>query len=176
MIVTQAEFARLEGVAKSYVTALKTAGRLVITAEGLVDVDASRARLAQTADPSKEAVAKRHAAARGKKQDDPPPQNQTEKIGSSYQAARAVKEKYAAMQAKLDYERAVGEVINREAVQFMATDIATTFRVQMSSLPDTLAPPLAAMSNETDIRLLIADAIETALNDLSAKLKEIDRA
>jgi len=32
------------------------------------------------------------------------------------------------------------------------------------------------MSNETDIRLLIADAIETALNDLSAKLKEIDRA
>ena len=50
-------------------------------------------------------VAQRHAVSRGT----PAAPAQDDRIGSSYQAARAVKEKFAAMTAKLDYERAIGK-------------------------------------------------------------------
>jgi len=43
--VSQAEFARMNGWDRSYVTRLKQAGRLVMTADGRVDVEASRAPL-----------------------------------------------------------------------------------------------------------------------------------
>lgn len=174
--VTQIEFARLEGIAKSYVTQLKQAGRLVMQ-DDLVDVEASRALIAQTADPAKDAVAANWQAQREESKAEKTAAadtNQTEEIGSNYQAARAVKEKYNAMQAKLDYERAVGEVVARDAVVYRTNDAATTFRVQMERLPDILAPQLAAESNEREIRLILADAIESALEELSSKLRAIE--
>jgi hypothetical protein len=47
-VLRQADFAAWLGCSKSYVTRLKTAGRLVMTPDGLVDVAASMARLAAT--------------------------------------------------------------------------------------------------------------------------------
>ena len=69
--VTQAEFARLEGKARSYITALKNAGRLVMTADDLVDIEASRALIAATADPGRDDVAAKYAA-RARELDDSP--------------------------------------------------------------------------------------------------------
>ena len=63
--VTQAEFARHIGVARSYVTALKKADRLVLNAIGNVLVEESKKRIAETADPNRDDVAARHAEARG---------------------------------------------------------------------------------------------------------------
>ena len=65
MGVSQADFARLIRVDRSVVTRWKQAGRLVLGADGLVDVDASRARLAETRSPEKSVVAERHSANRG---------------------------------------------------------------------------------------------------------------
>ena len=62
--VSRSEFARLLGVKPSYVTQLAKDNRLALDAEGRVLVDASRARILETRDPSKAAVAARHAAAR----------------------------------------------------------------------------------------------------------------
>lgn len=64
-LTTQSEFAALLGKDKSYVTRLKQAGRLVMVGEGRaarVDVEATQALLARTADPSRaEVVAERDA-------------------------------------------------------------------------------------------------------------------
>ena len=55
--VTQAEFARHLGVGRSYVTALKKAGRLVMDADGRVLVEESMASLARsTGAPERAAV------------------------------------------------------------------------------------------------------------------------
>ena len=110
---TQAEFARQMNWNRSSVTRAKNNGRLVMSGD-LVDVEASLQRLEKTA--SRIDVAERHAADREAKQTTPPtppmPQAATtdkkdEEIGYSYQAARAVKERYAALQAKADYEQSI---------------------------------------------------------------------
>lgn len=62
--ISQAEFARRQGWAKSYVTKLKREGRLVFAADGGVDEAASRARIDATATHTRPDVAARVAADR----------------------------------------------------------------------------------------------------------------
>lgn len=56
-LVTQSEFAKLEGVSRQYVSKLKSGGRLVFV-DGKIDVEASRKMLADTSDPASPAKAK----------------------------------------------------------------------------------------------------------------------
>ena len=138
---TQAEFARLIGVQKSYVTKLKEQGRLVMSADGkLVDVEASKQRIQQTADPNRDDVSQRFEKPKA-----PDTNRQTGDIGNSYQAARAVKEKYSAMQAKLDYEKAIGKVVDTADVQAVVEDVITQFRQGLENLPYRLAPELVGL-------------------------------
>ena len=58
--LTKSEFAARRGWSKSYVSKLASQDRLVLTVDGKVDVEATEALLAESADPSKAAVAARH--------------------------------------------------------------------------------------------------------------------
>ena len=60
--VSQSEFATLLGKDKSYVTRLKQAGRLVLTADGQVEVEKSQTLIAATADPSRAAAVEARAS------------------------------------------------------------------------------------------------------------------
>jgi hypothetical protein len=156
--ISQVEFARQIGVAKSWVTALKAAGRLVLTADGKVDAAASIARIAATADPHRDDVARRHAEARARHENTPtqpqplpsapapaeatPPRALPDEVGNSYQAARAVKEKYAALSARLEYQRAAGKMIDRDAVAAAIEDIVIAMRQGLEQQPHRLAPEL----------------------------------
>ena len=193
--ISQAEFARQLGVAKSWVTALKTAGRLVLTADGKVDAVASIARIAATTDPNRDDVARRHAAARAGHPNAPgqpalSPGQQTppdappapapaplqsapagataipDEVGHTYQAARAVKEKYAAMTARLEYRRASGEVIDREAVAAAIEDIVTALRQGLEQQPNRLAPELVGLDLDA-IRATLKRETTAALTALS---------
>lgn len=137
---TQAEFARLLGVAKSYVTKLKEHGRLVMSADGkLVDIEASKARIAATADPGKPDV-----SAQWKSR--PPAAADDDETGTpSYQDARAEKERYSAKMAKLEYEKAIGKVVDKADVQAVVEDVITQFRQGLENLPYRLAPELVGL-------------------------------
>jgi len=66
---TQSEFAAIVGKDKSYVTRLKQAGRLVMVGEGRavrVDVEATQALLARTADPSRAGVVRERDTSKGR--------------------------------------------------------------------------------------------------------------
>lgn len=174
--LTQSQFARHLGVDRAYITRLKQAGRLVMTDDGKVKVAESEARIAATADPAKDQVAARHAAERavavdGKKEQktaaDP------SAIGNSYAAARAVKEKYFAMQAKLDYERSVGELVRRADAAFAMTDAMSTLRMQLVALPSVLGDQLAALTNPHEIKVLLEDQINAALEEAAAAMKRL---
>lgn len=174
--VTRIEFARLRGIKPSYVTQLAREGRLVLTDDGKrVKVAESIARIEATRDPSKQGVADRHAAARSQAPvaAPAPAADPADKIGNSYQTARAVKERYAALQAKLDYEAAIGKyVLAAEAVAAVA-DGDTLIRTRFEALADTLAPRLAAISDEQQVRATLHDEIEIILGDLSRSFAQM---
>ena len=116
--LTQYAFARHLGVDRAHITRLKHAGRLVLTPDGQIDVEASEARIAATADPAKAPVAERHAAGRaaavdGEKQPKTANQEMADKVTTTYQQSRAVRERYAALTAKAEYESLIGKLAHR---------------------------------------------------------------
>lgn len=183
LAVTQAEFARQCGWAKSYVTALKAAGRLVMDESGRVLVEASLRRIDETKDPNRADVAARHAAARSRAgaPEAPAPQPEAptpnpeaptgqrdareDRVGQSYQQSKAVKELYLARMAKLDYERAAGQMVERAAVEGAVEDVLVTLRQALDQIPHRLAPVLVGQDIDAIRRQLRTeiDSVRTAL-------------
>lgn len=168
MLVTQSEFARMEGVAKSYITALKNAGRLVMEGNK-VDVEASRAKIAATSDPNRDDVKQRWEERRPQTAAANEPQ--TDKIGSSYQAARAVKEKFAAMQAKLDYERAIGKLVERSEVESAVEDVTSIIRQALEQMPHRTAPEMVGKTLD-QIRATLKQDIHAALSEMEREFSK----
>lgn len=173
MLVSQTEFASMQNCSRSYVTALKQAGRLVMVGDK-VDVEASRAKIAGTADPNRDDVAQRWAEQRPQPSAWNPENNQNsaDKIGNSYQAARAVKEKFAAMQAKLDYEKAVEKVVEKAAVDMRVEDRFQIFRQSLENFPQRISPELVQKDLDF-IRSVLRQEINNVLQELAKNIKTI---
>lgn len=165
---TQSEFAAILGKDKSYVTRLKQAGRLVMS-DGLVDVEKSQALIAATADPSRNATALLPAS--DQQQSGLDSRNETH-VGDSYQTSKAVNEKYKALTAKLEYERASGKLVEADAVRLFAADLGATFRGALEILPDRIAAELVPLSDIDAVRAVLVEAFEQVLLDLSQKIEK----
>lgn len=148
---SQADFARLHGWSKSYVTKLKTEGRLVFTDGGLVDVEASLARIRNSTGAPERASAP--------------------VVGSKLQDLQA-REKELDIQRKEREERAaVGELLEAQQVLDAVGDAGALFRSQLEAWPDRLSPQIAALgSDEGRIRALLADHVEAVLNEFVHRL------
>lgn len=172
---TLKEFAELLGVRPSYVTKLKQAGRLVLTGDGRVDVEASKKRIAETADPNRDDVRARWEAYRGQGAQAPsqrPSESpETDRVAMTYQQARAVKERYLALQAKADYERLIGRLVEVEQVKLGATEVGTILRVTLENMADQLAQQLVAVPDYERIYALLVENFERLLADISGQLE-----
>ncbi len=178
-LLNQSQFAKELGRHRSYVTELKSKGLLVMRA-GLVDVEATKKLMEDMKDPSKQAVAERHEANRqaAASATATPPTDQIalsagEKAGSVYQQSRALKEKYAAMTAKRDYEISTGKLIIAEEAAKIAANAAAVVRQRLDSLPDVLAPQFAAETDEQRIRATFYDQIESLLSEMHRQFKNL---
>ena len=179
--LTPAAFAARYGCTQPHVTGLRKAGRLVMTGDGKRILYAeSVARIEATRDPAKLAVAQRHADARGTSLDGaPPPAAEAPPAASAdhnYQDARAKREHYAALQEELNYRKSAGELIELAQVVAAGADIMTVLRNALESAPDTLAPRLAAIGDEQQIRAVLAEEVELILGAASERLAEMGRA
>lgn len=170
---TQAAFARQIGVVRSHVTALKKAGRLVMVGDK-VDVEASKDRIAATADPGRDDVVARHAASRAS-QGQPPAVQERDPVGNSYQAARAVKEKFLALSAKRDYELSCGKLMQAAEVVSAVESAAVTLRTRLEAWPDTMAANLGGHLDEAQRRALLAEAVEELLTGLVSEFNRMTR-
>lgn len=169
-IVSQSQFARLIGVARSYVTALKKAGRLVMDETGNnVLVAESKRRIAETADPNRDDVRTRWADQReetaavdaeetAKTEDESP-------SGHDYQKARAQKEHYFAEQARIDFERAIGKLVERSEVEAAIEDVTSVIRQALEQMPHRTAPELVGKSLD-QIRASLKQDIHAALSEM----------
>lgn len=177
---TQAEFARLLGYKRSYVTALKQAGRLVLAEDGAVRVAESIARIEATRDPGKAAVAERHAAARAVLPalvpDLTPADAEPESSTQGYQYWRERRERANALAAERDNAEAEGKLLRTADVVAACAGAFVIARVALESLADTLGPQLAAEGDEARCRALIADEVELQLAELSRRLGAMEPA
>lgn len=173
--VNQSEFARLMGFDRSYVTKLKKGGRLVLDDRGHVLIEASKKRIDETADPNRDDVKKRHADQRCEDQQP----KQQDSIGSSYQAARAVKERYQAMHAKLEYEIASGQLVKKVDIDAAVSDVVTMFRQALEQIPYRTSPELVGKDLDT-IRAVLKQDVHAALSDMerefTTRLDRISKA
>lgn len=156
--LSQADFAKRIGVGRSRVTALKQAGRLVMTEDGKrVLVSASIARIEATADPSK---------GEGESIPDERP---------DYQAARARREAANAQLAEIELMERCGALMQAQEVGAAVADAGVSFRMALEGMGAMLAPQLAGMTDESDIRQLVDEYVEHLLQELSHKLDQAGR-
>lgn len=168
----QAAFARQIGYDKSRITQLKRAGRIVMSADGrLVDVEASIARMAETADPGRMDVTERHAANReaaGKvaaAPSIPAPPPSIPDAGLGLEPTGRAKAKAALMHfenglLKLDMALRRGLRYERAAVKREATGLGALVRAGIERVIDQTAPRLAAASNDLERRVILDKEIK----------------
>lgn len=198
--LTQSAFAAHLGIARSYVTQLKKEGRLVMSEDGkLVDLEASQARIAETADPGKAAVAERHAQARGAAVElstaavhmpetaktEPPAvantaadtadENEPEPQTPDYQKAKARKAAADASMAEMELAERAGHLFRAAEVLEVIADAATTFRVSLDARRAMMVSQLAVLSDERAVREFLEDQDEALLADLSARFSDIGK-
>ncbi len=169
---TRADFARRLGVNRSTITRWVDTGRVVLSG-AMIDVEASQQLLADTGGARPD-VADRHAAERAAKvgagDTAPPPSapaadaSRADNVGNSYQAARAVKEKYAALHSKLEYEQALGNLIPKADVDLALRSFAASVRARLDVLPDQLAPLVSPVTDLDEIHALLAEHCRSILS------------
>ena len=178
LIETQASFAKRLGVAKSYVTALKQAGRLVMTPNGKrVDVDASMLRIEETADPNRDDVAARWARTRGKQlaakaAPAPEPEDETDDdpvANESFANARARKMAADANMAELELRKLQGLLAEVASVRKAGADIGALVRTKIENMIQEVTP-LVAPNDQPRARAILIEHAETALLEISHEI------
>ena len=91
-------------------------------------------------------------------------------VGQSYQQSRADKELYLARMARLDYERAAGQMVERAAVESAVEDVLVTLRQALDQIPHRLAPVLVGQDIDA-IRLQLRTEIDSVRTALVANFK-----
>ncbi|NHN79697.1 terminase small subunit [Azotobacter chroococcum] len=187
--LSKSEFAAHKGWSKPYVSKLAKQGRLVMTADGKVDVAATEALLQRTADPSKTGVADRHQRERIERGvtahltpaapplDPQPDRPEDEDI--DLQKARARREHYLARLAENEARKSDGELVEREAVENAAFATGRLLRDLLLGLPKQIGAELAAISDPWELerrltaglRRVLEDAQRLSAADLEAVLK-----
>lgn len=191
-ITRQALAALIGAKAPSYINELEKTGRAIRAPDGKLWLKTeSLAAYRAGRDPSKQGVADRHAANRAASApqgsapsasaadtatDTPadaperpsaPQRTATDAVGSTYQQARAVKEKFFALEAKRAYEVAIGSLRDAKEVEGIVATAMTEIRLRLQNLAVSLAPVIAAQSDEATVRASLADAFEHTLRSAS---------
>ena len=180
------DFAAQRGVHPSRVSQWKRQGRLVLNADGRIDVEASHARLNASLDkakgerrdgnitsiapaPAATAASEPSAGGNGKAQDDQGSGSQ--KDDSGYWQHKARREKAEAELSELRALQAAGALISSAGVKRERAETARKVRNAMLAIPDRIAP-VVDPANPARAHKLITDEIQKALRELSTELEE----
>lgn len=183
-------FARILGErSPSYVTQLKDQGRLVLTDDDKrVRVKESLALIRETADPSKAGVAARHAAQRDSASEPGAGEGVEEGEGldaplaaqdghaSRRSRALADKAEWDAKAAERDYLVSMKQLLNADQVAASVAAAVSALRGRLETLPYDLAPQLAPIADEGQIRTMLSDEVEAALGECARQLTALARA
>lgn len=179
MTESLAEFARRKGWHRSTATRRAQQGKLVLTEDGQVDVEASEARLAATSDPTKEGVRQRHARTRrgagGGDRDGHDDGIKANSNDTTYQLLtkhRAAAEYNRAELLRLELEEKEGRLVDAEAVRKYAFGLARAARNALVHLRFRIDPLLAGETDRAK-RMEVWDRETRAICDELARGLEV---
>ncbi|MCO8167856.1 terminase small subunit [Pseudomonas sp. 21LCFQ02] len=176
-VMSKSEFAARRGWSKSYVSKLASQDRLVLTPDGKVELEATEALLAQSADPSKAAVAARHEDERIQRgvRDHVAPLADTSPAlpalqvaggqGADFQRARAHREYYLAQLAETEFLKVQGALVEASTVRMAAFDAGRMLRDALLGLPAQIAGELASLTDPWEIERNLTTALRRVLDD-----------
>lgn len=163
--LSQKAYADLKGWHRSTVTRLKQAGRLVLV-DGLVDVEATDARLAGST-AGRDDVAERHAAERAAKVG----AGETAPIRNEARAdAQARKESALADLAEMEAAQKRGLLIPKEDVDAALKALGASVRARLDVLADQLAPVVAPVADLDETHAILAEHFRAVLAGISDDL------
>lgn len=185
---TRADFARRMGWNRSSVTRAVQDGRVVLL-DGLVDVDASLAKINALASPyaHHRAHAQQLEEARQAKTptatavaaamkayaplQDAVPAEGLEALNLRLKRAEADKREHEAEMARMERETMAGNLIAREDVEFALDDFGATLRSLMENLADRLAPVVHPLQSMEETHAALAEAAADVLQTMNDQLQ-----
>ena len=175
-LVSQAEAARRLGVSANAVNKLVKAKKIPLI-NGRVPIAVLGDVLAQKLDPSRSKIlqnAAKASAANGAEPSTAAPISGA--LVLDYATAKAQREHYEGLRAKLEYERRCGELVELERVRGAAYRIGRLTRDTLLAIPAKVATELANVSDHWQIEQTLAAALRKALDDVSRMAKsDLDR-
>jgi hypothetical protein len=166
--MTQAEYARRRGWARSTVTRALHKGRLVKTPDGLIDVEASDTRY--------QATAVRPAQATGATAEATAAEGGVHGLMPSAANSRAKREHYEAEIKALEYRQRVGDLIPREDVDTVLRFVTAAVRSAMDVYPDQVAPLVAPETDLDEVHARLAEACRQVLVDIGDAIRRQHQA
>jgi hypothetical protein len=85
--------------------------------------------------------------------------------------SRAVRQAYQAKLAKLEFEERSGKLVDVEEMERAWADAGQTFRDGLLSIPERLAPVLAALSDTRQVRDQLKQEIRNVLENLPDRIR-----
>jgi hypothetical protein len=178
----QVEFAAFVGWDKSHVTRLKQQGYLVLVSGGAVDFAASLRRIAENADPERDAQREAAAARRVTTNVAPPtpsadaPDDETDEEPAAntptYAAWRADEKRWDAVKRRMEVKQAAKELVLVKRLDGPLADQLTRIRQRLESIEYRLADRLVGKTLD-EIRNLLREEMEATLEDLHGQIKRV---
>jgi hypothetical protein len=171
--LTQAQLARVVGVSRQQINKLAVKGVIKLDADGKIDEDDAKAAILAASNPA-HASTRSTVAARLQSPDapamDPPPAAPAEPPPpidiNNFQVARTLREKYAALIAKVEYEEAIGQLVRKDLIDRQAFELARQTQQTLIGIPDRIALILAAESDPHRVHTLLTNEIHRAMADI----------
>lgn len=163
--VSQAELARAGGVTRQWVNKLVRDGRLKKNGKGKVSLEEGLSVLKMLEDPVRRDTK------------DSAPEEKPETVDDSlaeYKEVKTQKEKYAALSAKLEYDRRLGTLIPIDQVSEEFYRAFRDLRDALSHMPSRLADRIAAAPGVREITAAIDEEVRRVLAECAEKLKRYD--
>ena len=166
--VSQAEAARRFGVARQSINEMVARGVLPLI-DGKIDMDVAEAIVRKRLDPARSKALQNlesHAPAPPVGGMSQAPADSTPAASgeiTSYHMARTLREKYAALDAKVRYEMLCGTLVEASRVRQVITTAAATLRLSIDAVPDRLSDRLAAETDPVACHALLRKALDDAL-------------
>lgn len=154
--MTQAEYARHRGKSRQYISRLAKAGVLVLRG-GKVDVAASDAVL----DDRPEPVSERVAAA----------QANVAPAGTTFAQAKTADMVFKAKLRKMEFDLRTGKLVDAEIVKQRWSTILRLIVDRILAWPNRLAPEVAALTEERQVREAILREARALINDLRSEVQ-----
>lgn len=175
--VTQTEFARRVGVSQARISTLCSEGMFngATKKQGrklLIDVEAGKARLRSSLDPTNESKIRSLIGGGNPKRPEARDDSGGTRSGGvkpviDFSQARTLNEQYKAAIRKLEYEEKTGKLVDAAKVREAAFSMGRRIRDAMMNIPDRLSAMLAAENDEEIIREHLNREITIALEELS---------